>query len=264
MKKKMIALLAGALMVLGASNAMAYFGSNELIRIVENTSTGDEVVTDLGNVSSLISQANSTGSVTVFGLGGSSDAFTTVGGTNFAAGKDSNLVVAYLAYNPATASKNVWLSGTMGATLTNVGAQYNNFKNGYSAVFELNGTGAGGYYYNQTGLSSATSNSGTNTNSFIYKFDTASPGTFAGLLSTADGDASLATLASASVQQGLYFWSNGSIDGQSINQLTGLTILTNADGSTTIQAQDTPIPAAAYLLGSGLMGLFGLRRKQRA
>ena len=48
MKKKMIVLLAGALLAIGASNAMASFEDYELIRVVYNTSTGNEMATDLG------------------------------------------------------------------------------------------------------------------------------------------------------------------------------------------------------------------------
>jgi len=45
-----------------------------------------------------------------------------------------------------------------------------------------------------------------------------------------------------------------------------MVIRTMADGSTIINpeaAAPVPIPAAAYLLGSGLLGLVGIRRKAR-
>jgi hypothetical protein len=39
-------------------------------------------------------------------------------------------------------------------------------------------------------------------------------------------------------------------------------IITNNDGSTTVVTA-TPIPAAFYLMGSGLLGLVGLRRRNK-
>jgi len=40
-----------------------------------------------------------------------------------------------------------------------------------------------------------------------------------------------------------------------------LTVTMNTNGTTNVNATPTPIPAAAWLLGSGLMGLFGIRRR---
>jgi hypothetical protein len=39
------------------------------------------------------------------------------------------------------------------------------------------------------------------------------------------------------------------------------TIRTLADGTSTINPSAVPVPAAVYLLGSGLLGLVGLRRR---
>jgi len=62
-------------------------------------------------------------------------------------------------------------------------------------------------------------------------------------------------------------------DEAGLNSLLGGTLLTvdlNNDGTTTVQslaketsATPTPIPAAAWLLGSGLMGLVGVRRRKK-
>jgi hypothetical protein len=51
MKKKMIVLLAAALMTLGASNAFAYFGNDQLIEVLFDTSQSKEVAIDLGTLS---------------------------------------------------------------------------------------------------------------------------------------------------------------------------------------------------------------------
>jgi hypothetical protein len=73
---------------------------------------------------------------------------------------------------------------------------------------------------------------------------------------------SLSNLASNNTQA-LYYWSNGltTVASEKIGQSLAL-ITTNFDGSTTITALATPIPAAAWLLGSGLLGLAGIRRRR--
>jgi hypothetical protein len=117
-----------------------------------------------------------------------------------------------------------------------------------------------------------------NTNANSYNLKSSNNGTFGGVLSgsTPNMDASLTTLAAnAPISQNLYYSSNynqGSTgSGKALTLINAsdasgaLQILTNSDGSTTIvngaSVSATPIPAAAYLLGSGLLGLFGIRRK---
>ena len=68
------------------------------------------------------------------------------------------------------------------------------------------------------------------------------------------------TLNGAAQQQGLYFFNNADLSATNFVQLS--TITTNADGTTNISA--TPIPAAIYLMGSGLLGLVGIRRRKNS
>jgi hypothetical protein len=254
MKKKMIVLLAAALLALGASNAMAYFGEQDLIRVVYNTSTGDETLTDLGSTASLISLATTAG----YTVGGGALAFTS--GTNLGAGQDANLKVGYMSVSTSIGAPDsqVWVSATKGVTVNATGSNFNNYQNGGSSLYFFNiGTSA---------ASASWSSTKNDSNDYINNFSAQNQeGTFGQFLSAIPGlgEASLATLASASIQQGLYYWADGN-NGGAGTAINGLTILTNADGSTTLQtAAQTPIPAAIYLMGSGLLGMFGLRRKQR-
>jgi hypothetical protein len=248
MKKKMIVLLAAALLALGASNAMAYFEDYELIRVVYNASTGNEMATDLGNITTLLGNAASAGAAG-YTVGGGSNAFT--GGTALGSSANANLYSAYFALDYiAGSSTNTWFSSTAATSPNNAG-QYDPMKNAAMSTFFLN--------YMGPGTESVQTMKGAGSNSYQANFD-ATPGNFAAYLDTLTGEASLATLASGSVSQNLFFWADGSVNGNGVKVLD---ILTNADGSTTLKATATPIPAAAYLLGSGLMGLLGLRRKQR-
>ena len=89
---------------------------------------------------------------------------------------------------------------------------------------------------------------------------------FGGLLTPATGEANLAALASGgSVSMELYeFQLTGSGRSATVTTTDFMKITTNADGTTTVGTSATPIPPAFFLMGSGLLGMFGLRRKQRA
>ena len=124
---------------------------------------------------------------------------------------------------------------------------------------------------NGTGYAVTALTSGGNNvpNTYFLNMDNGSTngaGTMNGLLASGSGsvEASLASLTTANpVQQGLWFTTSagrGNTNGTNEN----LVIQTNADGTTTINPNATPIPPAFFLMGSGLLGMFGLGRKKRA
>ncbi|MGD0586323.1 MAG: hypothetical protein ABSA86_11210, partial [Oryzomonas sp.] len=247
-----------ALIALGAGNAMASFDNGDLIRFVYNSATGSETGTDLGSISTLLTNVAASGSVNITAPG----LFTN--GANLGSANNANLMVAYMVandtygtngYNPNTnyfSSQSGQVNGPFANT---------NMQNQMGALFS-------GVTYNPVNTHNSTQVSTTNTNAASYQV-TMSNGFMGGLLLNPDGEASLATLATASISQSLYYWADvtAGTDGSLVTSNgQALQILTNSNGSTTLVGgtSPTPIPAAAYLLGSGLMGLLGLRRKQKA
>jgi hypothetical protein len=93
------------------------------------------------------------------------------------------------------------------------------------------------------------------------------PGTFGGYLQNT-AEANLAALATVGyVDQVLYYY-GANPDGGTPGVQVGV-LRTFADGSTMLNPMNdpgasVPVPAAAYLFGSGLLGLIGLRRKMAA
>ncbi len=254
MKKKMIALLASALMTLSASSAFAAFADLELIRVVYQRSGGTvEAATDLGNVNTLLASGGT--------FGGGTSAFTSATGTAFAT---SNLYVAYFAVDQT--NKQLWMSGTGAESIGSLKG---------STIGSVTVGLYGGYNLLTPTGSTVTQDTG-NAASWFKKADaTTQFGSFGGAITTgaANVEMSLASLATqSSVSQNLYFFSK--YDGTAA-QRTGvlsnnangtITILTNADGSTTINPQGgtpTPIPPALFLMGSGLLGMVGIRRRMK-
>jgi hypothetical protein len=245
MKKKLIALFAGALLTLAmAGNALAYFNSEyTLVRVVYDSAGTVEVATDLGTVS---------GSTVTLTNGGSSSAFNlSMFGTSASL---DNLRVAYFAV--ANATTDVWASGSVtDAISTTVGRSF-------TAL--VTATATSRTYY--TGLGGST---GTvvgdqgNQASYWNKLDKGGAGvaTLAAYITSAGKiESSLADLATIGyVDQGLYFFDAAKTNSTGVKIAT---LRTLADGTTVLNPSSAvPVPAAVYLLGSGLLGLVGIRRR---
>jgi hypothetical protein len=244
LKKKIVMLIAAAMMTLSASSAFAAFADMELIRVVYERTTGTtEQVTDLGTISS-----NLTGT-------------HTYAGATLTANNSANLFATYFAVNKNTGD--MWVSGSSDTTIAPVAVGtpgFTSFKNGVGGVYLTYNAATPDANGVRTGLQSAP-------NSFKTKLD-ANQGAFGNAVNIAtrvNSEISLASLvgaASGSVTQNLYFL-NGNAAG-SVGQLVA-SITTSANGSTTVAAPTatTPIPPAFFLMGSGLLGMFGLRRKNK-
>lgn len=241
-KNKIVALIAAAMLTLTASSAFAaYTNDNELVRVVFSTGAGatTTVVNDLGSISSFLA---TTGSNT---LAGTAFSYSTLGATANA----SNTYEVFFAKNNKITGTTYDMYVASNAAPTTGNRKFTTF-NGSVVGFDNLYTAP-----NTTGTLSDYQNKFGNT------------GTLNGTFSTVQ-EFSLATVAALN----LYEFSNAVSNtfpvttGTNVN--SNLTILTNADGSVTFQnnaaAAPTPIPPAFFLMGSGLLGMVGLRRKSKA
>lgn len=264
MKKKMIALLAGALMTLAASNAFAFVGANlELYRVVydSTTNTTYEAITDLGNINSIKSLAGGTQ------LDSATSAFANVAGYS-AANVGSNLKIAYFAFDSGitgAAKKDVYLSQT-GETAAPVSAPSKWASAGTAMKGQIIGTSALSTNYlggtkDASAMTSTIPGGNTATNSFKRKLI---DGSFGGYLSTNPtqgvtfGAVSLAALAANNVTHIYWFQGDTGVTGQ-----LALSLTTDTATGITKTASTVPIPPAFFLMGSGLLGMVGLRRKRK-
>jgi hypothetical protein len=257
MKKKIIALLAGALMVLSASSAFAAFtyAANDLYLVAYDTGTQEELVINLGT---LTTNGSGTG---YFGLNSS-------GGT-------LSFNESLLGSSATTATTNVALFGySIGANQNSVLASSDPGDSPQSAYGTQSSFISAVNSIVNTAHAATTTNTyvGSTTNGAGYngKMNASGTGSFAGLndfgASTNGFSTPETTLANliGGYTFGVFSFKNQLLVTNGVLQFNvGLTDDAGVEtiALTSANTAATPIPAAFYLLGSGLMGLVGLRRK---
>ena len=233
MKKKMIALLAAAMLTLAAGSAFADFSNTDLIRVVYNTFTNTETATDLGSITSLLAVS----SPTVVGSGAT--AFTSVAGVSGA-----NLATDQVAYFADTGGSNFYVSGSTGTVPVSSPAQTSTVNGWITTTNVLYASLSGGNSIATTPITNTTTHLPI-PNTYYYSGDQGGTnvGGMGGLLYSGMGstEASLATLATNPVTQELYLLTSTGRSGNTAG-IGDLLLITNADGSTTIEAVPTPIP----------------------
>ncbi len=245
MKRKLLVVLAAFMFLFGvAGQAMAFFEDTELIRVVYQVNGPNEMATDLGfSLNDVTSPLTSTVVLNSnnFSLFGTSQDW-------------GDYRVAYFArdLNGAIAQMNAYVSGPLtgqtsgagkGATISNainsISIKYRNLGEAQSTLAKTDPAS----YFKLLDLGSAVS-----------------AGSFAAFIPGKNGEVSLAALATVGyVDQFLYFYDTPNVTAAGVAIAK---IRTFADGHTELSA--VPVPAALYLLGSGLLGLIGIRRRLSA
>ena len=262
MKKKLVALIAGAALTVAlAGNAFATFGELTLIRVLDQKSGGTtEVLSNLGTLGTTVDLSAQNVILS------SSNVLNDFNGAAL-----SSLTVSYTSYqiNPDSGyTFDIWVGGSNTTAPKTAGGMDAQYQSNMDQVIQ---------YANRLGGTTANEVIGDTSNraSYFKKMNPTgqygSNGAFTSLDS--NSNASLANLATTGyVDQTIYYFS-GQVnpDTYQTDPSTGIkvaTIRTSYDAATGMltstlnpNATPTPIPAAFLLMGSGLLGLVGIRRK---
>jgi len=248
MKKKLFLIAATFMLMFSfAGQAMASFANGDLIQVVFTTDgSGAEVATDLGSFTAITS-----GSVTGNTLS------NTINMGNFSGYSMTDLSVAYFVYNGASGNLGLWITGPDGGLTTNGGGNKSTAQSISSTLL--------GYYKSISSTATTVVGSASNGSSYYNIASQASnSGAFGGVIDTTNGGADATLVASGYVDQYLYYFAMSTLNG-SVSGVEVADIRTFADGHTQIiPLVSTPLPAAVWLLGSGLVGLVGIRRRGTA
>ncbi|MGC1456606.1 MAG: hypothetical protein WA946_15585 [Nitrospirota bacterium] len=246
MKKIILLFVAMMLMVSFAGQAMAAFDEGDLIRVVySGTGAGTEYATDLGAFSAsaplTTNVAFNTDTFSLSKLGSGA----TLANTN---------VAYFILSNTANGGNgSAYASGPANAGNINPYAFWGSFSPAAGSTLDT-------YRGAAVGNNATVAQTGTYSYWNMMNGGGTMIGTMGNYLASGDAEKNLGALATSSyVDQVLYYYGSDPSSGAQGTSIA--TIRTFADGSTQLVAQATPIPAAIYLFGSGLMGLVGLRRK---
>jgi hypothetical protein len=256
--KKLLALCFAAFLVVGvAGQAAAYFEEGTLVVAIHDQGT-TELGVDLGALSGITFTDNGvfnqfapagTLNLSDFGTSGAADLWMGVFGNDGLVGVNGGYFATTSTTAPGT---NFSSDGPFEGAASATRAAYNTPPSAtQSVVF----TGSNYYANMDQGGPSTGLYAGFNANSAV-------------------GEANLSTFGTSDIDMFLYKYGpsfTGGLFGQSWDLDAGPNpgtpyiahIQLRTDGSIWMDATSVPVPAAVWLLGSGLLGLFGIRRKMK-
>ena len=261
--KKMLGIFGALMLVLGMAGLShaAFMDYGDIMRVVYDVSgtvtspaIGHvEAITDLGSAGTLLDGASHT-------VGNGVDAFTNF---TYSGATNDQLRVGYFVWDGPTASpKTAYIAGQ--SQLMETASNSNGFGSAYGTTQ--------GFYTNSSNqiAVSSTGNTikvaqGTADGSYSATFNAGALkiGSMGSFLASLTGDASLSGLSDSNpIVMSLYGWTSFGFN-KNGTLVSNEQIETLANGSTIIgpQTSPVPIPAAVWLLGSGLLGLIGIRRR---
>ena len=262
MKGTILGILAALLLVFGVASPGHAFSAGDLIMVVYDTTTGDEVATDLGSLASILASGGETlnaNPVTLTQLGVSS--FSSVNG------------VAYFAYNIGSPPPPTKSNPASFIAVTSTLSTVNNIVNTWAGVSSQMANVVG--YYGAGSSQSQFVASTSNINSYYFDLDqngsTGSIGSFYGWLTTANGQngsgGEIKPLDAGSVTQNLFEWTGSTNLGVSQpGTLEGTLQTVTANGqlyAVYTPEATVPLPPSVLLLLPGLLGFIGFRKKIR-
>ncbi len=262
--KKVIVLGAAGLLMLGAASqaSAAFWNQGDLIMSIYSEGANQEIGLDLGALSYNLSGALT---LTPNALTGSAQTAiaSIINKTNLTS--TSGIGVYSAKGTPASGQSNEgWFASTQSSGTVALGnaSALIAYKTGVNSVQNLY------YKANDTlsdGVADGISTFGYKTtgNAYNVKMNTAGAGTYQGLNTTVGYEAELVTAKNAGFVDMYLYHVNGAapvLAGDTYEAVIRLA----ADGTVTFTPNAVPVPGAAWLLGSGLIGLAGLRRKKNS